>query len=301
MQQRPHRAQGDLIRGADDAVERHAPSDQAVDRGLGRLDLEMGLDDQVGIDAQPGLPQRLEVAAVALHGLGRVEVAEEDDSLAAQPGQMAGGAPAAGEVVRPHRAVQLVGHLCAPDHEAAVGLGQPVQALVQERLTQEDHPVGTGVHRRHQVVVAGRREMAQDHVAVALARRLPDPGQQFEEEGIAEPPFPPLRPRRHQGDHPFRPDRARGHIASERIVVLARQLPDQLLGAGVDRRAVVERPRGRRDRYARQPGQVLEAGVAAAHVWFPMNGAAANFAANLACSAPLRPRLASPCPRSVPR
>ena len=261
----------------------------------------MGLDDQLRIDAEPRLLQRLEVAPVALHGLGRVEVAEKDDALAAQPREVPRGAPAAGEVVGPDRAVELVRHLRAPDHEAAVRLGQPVQALVQERLAEEDHPVGAGVHRRHQILVAGRREVAQDHVAAALARRLADAGQQFEEERIAQPPFPPLRPRRDQGDHALGAHRARGHVAPEGIVVLARQLPDQLLGPGIDRRAVVERTRSRRDRHPRQPGQILQAGVATAHVWFLANGTAANFAANLACSAPLRPRLASPCSRSVPR
>ena len=254
----------------------------------------MGFHDQVRIDLKARLRQRLQIAPVPLHRLGRIEIAQEDDPFAAQAGQMQGRAPASRQIVRADRAIQLVRHLGAPDHEPPIGLGQPVQTLVQKALAEKDHAVGPRIHGRRQVIVAGRGEVAEDHVAVALARRLADARQQFKKEGVAQPSLAPLRPRCHKGDDPVGADRPGRHVAAERIVVLPRQLPDQLLGPGVDRRTVVERARGRRNRHARQLGQILQAGVASAHVWFPADGGPAKFAANLACSAPRERRLASP-------
>ncbi len=58
--------------------------------------------------------------------------------------------------------------------------------------------------------------------------------------------------------------------------MLPRQLPDQLLGAGVDGGIVIERTARGRDRYPRELRQILQAGAAARHD--------ARFAANFSMS-----------------
>ena len=207
-----------------------------------------------------------------------------------------------GQIVRPDRAIGLVLHLGPPHHEPALCLGQPVQALMQGALSEEDHAVGpAGIQGRRQVIVTGWREMAHDHVAAALTRRFADAGQKLKKEGVAQPTLAALGPGRHQGDYAVGTDRSGRHVPTKRIVMLSRQLPDQLLRARVDRRAVVQRARCGRYRHARQPGQIFKTGVASAQAWAPVDTVSANFAANLACSAPLRLRLASAMPGSAPR
>ena len=88
VQQGTHGPERDQIGGGDDAVEIQAASQHGIDRGLRAFDVEMGGQDQVGIDAQTRRLQRIGIAALTLHGLGRIEVAEIDDALAAQTRQV---------------------------------------------------------------------------------------------------------------------------------------------------------------------------------------------------------------------
>ncbi|MNJ28609.1 hypothetical protein D3C77_231520 [compost metagenome] len=220
---------------------------------------------------------------MALHGLGRVQIAQEDDALSPQPRQVQRRAAPAVDVVRADRAIELVRQFGAPDDEARLGLDHAVEGGVQGALAQEDDAVGpAGGHGRGHVLIGGGRQVANDQVAAALARRLAHPGQKLQEEGIAEAALASLRARHDQGDGRLGPDRPGGHVAAERIVVLARQLPDQLLGPVVDRRMVVQRPRGGRDRHPRQPGQVFQSRGLAAQGSRAPKRIAAKFAANLA-------------------
>ncbi|MNE22844.1 hypothetical protein D3C80_1160700 [compost metagenome] len=222
---------------------------------------------------------------MALHGLGRIEVAEEDDALSPQSGQVQGRPTPAVNVVRADRAIELIGQFGAPDDEARLGFDQTVEGRVQGALAQEDDAVGAaGGHGGGHVFIGRRGQVAHDQVAAALARRLAHPGQQFQEEGVAETALAPLRTRHHQGDRRLGADGTGGHVAAERIVVLARQLPDQLLGAVIDRRMVVQGARRRGDRDARQLGQVFQSRGLAAQGSRAPESVAAKFAANLALS-----------------
>ena len=113
-----------------------------------------------------------------------------------------------------------------------------------------------GGHGRGEIVEAGRGEVADDEVAAARAGRVADAGEQLEQEGVVDLALAALRRRNDQGDGAGGADRAGRHVAAERIIVLARQLPDQLLGAVVDRRAVVERAR-RRSIWRRRPASAM--------------------------------------------
>ncbi len=145
----------------------------------------MGRHDQLGIDAQAGLLDGVQIAAMALHA-PRAPRCRPGRRCACGPGAP-GAASRAGaqRVVRSHRAIGLVGQLGAPDHEAALGLGQAVEGGVQPALAQEDHAVGAaGGHGHREVLEAGRGHVADHQVAAPFTRRLTDPGQELEEERV---------------------------------------------------------------------------------------------------------------------
>src|SRR3546814_5567734 len=107
-----------------------------------------------------------------------------------------------------------------------------------------------------QIVDVARRGVADGEVAIARARRFADAREQFEEEGMRQRQRAALHMRGDDDDRAFGADRRGGHMVAERIIMLARERPDLLLGVKADQRMVVERARYGRDRHAGHPCQI---------------------------------------------
>jgi len=85
--------------------------------------------------------------------------------------------------------------------------------------------------------------VTDQQIGIALARGLGNSGQQFEEERIGHAAVAPLRGGHHNRNRRLGTCRTLGHVLAKIVIVLARDLPDRLLGAALYRRAIVQRAR----------------------------------------------------------
>ncbi|GAA3105540.1 hypothetical protein GCM10017687_16560 [Streptomyces echinatus] len=156
--QRWYRAGGHHVRGGEDGVEIRAPAQQFTHGRASALLREVALRDQVLLDGEPGLPQRLPVAVEPRPRHVHVQRARDGgDGPAAGRQQMPDGEPGAAPVVRADMAEPLP--VAAPPGQHG-GHGQFLQ------------PVGQGVvavdrHHEHPVHALGGQIAGE---AVALPR-----------------------------------------------------------------------------------------------------------------------------------
>ena len=104
--------------------------------------------------------------------------------------------------------------------------------------------------------------MRDDEITTTLSRGLAQAGHELQRERIRQTSVSTLRTRNHDGDGGRGDGGSRRHIAAKRVIVLTRQLPQQLLGLLVDRRTVVQGTRHRRDRHAGQPCEIFQTCIA---------------------------------------
>lgn len=240
-QERSDRAQCNQVAGSDDTVDILSSSEQGVDRGLGRFHGEMRRHYQRRILGQPRLVERFNISSQPLTDFVGVSVAEINDSAAPQPSQMKSSAASAEYVVRTDRAIILVGKLSAPHGETMVALRETVEGVVKRTLAEENDAVGPcRRHRGSKIIKMGRREVADQEIAAAVSRGVADPRYQFQKERIVQLAFAPVGSRNDERYRSCGPERPGRHVAPEWIIILPRELPDQLLRSIVDCRVVVQ-------------------------------------------------------------
>src|SRR5688500_19733678 len=86
-------------------------------------------------------------------------------------------------VVGPDGRVALARDLSAPHDEAAIGLRELIELVVQCALTEKDHAIrATGRRRMDEAFVAGGSQVADREIAAPIARGLADARPQLEYE-----------------------------------------------------------------------------------------------------------------------
>ncbi len=203
---------------------------------------------------------RLDIPFIPVLHFRRGSVAQKGNPAPPEIDQVRGRPRPAAQVVGADRAILLARQVRPPDDEPALCFRKGVEPLMQQTLTKEDDSVRmVRSHQFGEVVHIPRREMRDQQVAPRYPRRLGNAADEILHERMQRLALPGMRIGNDHRNRRRRAGEEGGHRRPEMVVLLARNLPDAALGFIVDGRAVVERARHRRDRDARDGGEVLKA------------------------------------------
>ena len=224
-------------------------------------DPPVGVDDELGVEQDPGARERGAEAVEPL--LGRVpagRAGDRADPPVAELEQVLGRLLRARRVHRRDAGDTVGRRLARIDDDEGESLPLQRQQLLRRLLRQhQDRAVGGAAHQpleqRHLAVVLVQRRREHDP-HVALVQRLGRAAQHRPEVRVGDE-------RQGQADHPGPAAREPAGAAVRREAVLAHDLQDGLAGLPRHVRPVVEDARDRRDRDAGQIGDVANRRAAA--------------------------------------